>query len=293
MSNLKDELKIRLKGIEDINLRDELENSFNGRLEFENEINELKAKEEFKKFLSSWIYKSKIIYNSKLWKSHESDFFKLDNSYFLLNTEEDLSIFKEFLEKECQRYIQKNISTFSEEDISDIYEKYLENLNPPHSKETILSALKDVLEKKLNASYENIVFLTKKVNIDTSISKIEWYSKLGLSDDQVSVIYNKFILCKELPEYKEKIESLAVNKFKAISHKHVTKDIQKKLLNELCENPKMTKKEIENRIDSYRIFDEEDISIILDTLKSSWTNFDKKTKKEISFQLFKIKEKMN
>ena len=293
MSNLKDELKIRLKGIEDINLRDELENSFNGRLEFENEINELNEKEEFKKFLSSWRYKSKIIYNSKLWKSHESDFFKLDNSYFLLNTEEDLSIFKEFLEKECQRYIQKNISTFSEEDISDIYEKYLENLNPPHSKETILSALKDVLEKKLNASYENIVFLTKKVNIDTSISKIEWYSKLGLSDDQVSVIYNKFILCNELPEYKEKIESLAVNKFKAISHKHVTKDIQKKLLNELCENPKMTKKEIENRIDSYRIFDEEDISIILDTLKSSWTNFDKKTKKEISFQLFKIKEKMN
>lgn len=293
MSNLKDELKIRLKGIEDINLRDELENSFNGRLEFENEINELNEKEEFKKFLSSWRYKSKIIYNSKLWKSHESDFFKLDNSYFLLNTEEDLSIFKEFLEKECQRYIQKNISTFSEEDISDIYEKYLENLNPPHSKEMILSALKDVLEKKLNASYENIVFLTKKVNIDTSISKIEWYSKLGLSDDQVSVIYNKFILCNELPEYKEKIESLAVNKFKAISHKHVTKDIQKKLLNELCENPKMTKKEIENRIDSYRIFDEEDISIILDTLKSSWTNFDKKTKKEISFQLFKIKEKMN
>lgn len=293
MSNLKDELKIRLKGIEDINLRDELENSFNGRLEFENEINELNEKEEFKKFLSSWRYKSKIIYNLKLWKSHESDFFKLDNSYFLLNTEEDLSIFKEFLEKECQRYIQKNISTFSEEDISDIYEKYLENLNPPHSKETILSALKDVLEKKLNASYENIVFLTKKVNIDTSISKIEWYSKLGLSDDQVSVIYNKFTLCNELPEYKEKIESLAVNKFKAISHKHVTKDIQKKLLNELCENPKMTKKEIENRIDSYRIFDEEDISIILDTLKSSWTNFDKKTKKEISFQLFKIKEKMN
>lgn len=293
MSNLKDELKIRLKGIEDINLRDELENSFNGRLEFENEINELNEKEEFKKFLSSWRYKSKIIYNSKLWKSHESDFFKLDNSYFLLNTEEDLSIFKEFLEKECQRYIQKNISTFSEEDISDIYEKYLENLNPPHSKEMILSALKDVLEKKLNASYENIVFLTKKVNIDTSISKIEWYSKLGLSDDQVSVIYNKFILCNELPEYKEKIESLAVNKFKAISHKHVTKDIQKKLLNELCENPKMTKKEIENRIDSYRIFEVADISIILDTLKSSWTNFDKKTKKEISFQLFKIKEKMN
>lgn len=293
MSNLKDELKIRLKGIEDINLRDELENSFNGRLEFENEMNELNEKEEFKKFLSSWRYKSKIIYNSKLWKSHESDFFKLDNSYFLLNTEEDLSIFKEFLEKECQRYIQKNISTFSEEDISDIYEKYLENLNPQHPKEMILSALKDVLEKKLNASYENIVFLTKKVNIDTSISKIEWYSKLGLSDDQVSVIYNKFILCNELPEYKEKIESLAVNKFKAISHKHVTKDIQKKLLNELCENPKMTKKEIENRIDSYRIFDEEDISIILDTLKSSWTNFDKKTKKEISFQLFKIKEKMN
>ena len=293
MSNLKDELKIRLKGIEDINLRDELENSFNGRLEFENEINELNEKEEFKKFLSSWRYKSKIIYNSKLWKSHESDFFKLDNSYFLLNTEEDLSIFKEFLEKECQRYIQKNISTFSEEDISDIYEKYLENLNPQHPKEMILSALKDVLEKKLHASYENIVFLTKKVNIDTSISKIEWYSKLGLSDDQVSVIYNKFILCNELPEYKEKIESLAVNKFKAISHKHVTKDIQKKLLNELCENPKMTKKEIENRIDSYRIFDEEDISIILDTLKSSWTNFDKKTKKEISFQLFKIKEKMN
>lgn len=293
MSNLKDELKIRLKGIEDINLRDELENSFNGRLEFENEINELNEKEEFKKFLSSWRYKSKIIYNSKLWKSHESDFFKLDNSYFLLNTEEDLSIFKEFLEKECQRYIQKNISTFSEEDISDIYEKYLESLNPQHPKEMILSALKDVLEKKLNASYENIVFLTKKVNIDTSISKIEWYSKLGLSDDQVSVIYNKFILCNELPEYKEKIESLAVNKFKTISHKHVTKDIQKKLLNELCENPKMTKKEIENRIDSYRIFDEEDISIILDTLKSSWTNFDKKTKKEISFQLFKIKEKMN
>ena len=55
----------------------------------------------------------------------------------------------------------------------------------------------------------------------------------------------------------------------------------------------MTKKEIENRIDSYRIFEVADISIILDTLKSSWTNFDKKTKKEISFQLFKIKEKMN
>ena len=55
----------------------------------------------------------------------------------------------------------------------------------------------------------------------------------------------------------------------------------------------MTKKEIENRIDSYRIFNEDDVSTILDTLKSSWTNFDKKTKKEISFQLYKIKEKIN
>lgn len=291
MSNLKDELKIRLKGIEDINLRDELENSFNGRLEFENEINELNEKEEFKKFLSSWRYKSKIIYNSKLWKNHESDFFKLDNSYFLLNTEEDLIIFKKFLEKECQRNIQKNISTFSEEDINDIYENHLESLNPQHPKEKIISAIKEVLEKKLDASYENIVFLTKKVKVN--IEKMDWYSKLGLSDDQVSLIYKKFLLCIEIPEYKEKIISLAVNKFNTIAHKQVTKAIQKKLLNELCENPKMTKKEIENRIDSYRIFDEYDISIILDTLKSSWANFDKKTKKEISFQLFKIKEKMN
>ena len=291
MNNLETELKTRLRGIEDINLRDDLENSFSGRLEFENEINDLQEKEEFKKFLSFWRYKSKIIYNTKLWKSHESDFFKLDNSYFLLNTEEDLITFKKFLEKECQRYVQKNISTFSDVDVINIYKEYLENLNPQHPKEKIINAIKDVLEKKLNASYVNIVFLTKKVKVN--IGKIEWYSKLGLSRDQVSLIYNKFLLCIELPEYKDKIKNLAVNKFNTISYKHITKDIKKKILNELCENPKMTKKEIENRIDSYRIFNEDDVSTILDTLKSSWTNFDKKTKKEISFQLYKIKEKIN
>lgn len=291
MSTLEIELKTRLKGIEDINLKDEIENSFSGRLEFENEINDLREREEFKRFLSSWAYKSKIIYNIKLWKSHEADFFKLDNSYFLLNTEEDLITFKEFLEKECQRSIQKNIHNFSDEDVINIYEEYLESLNSQHPKEKVISALKNVLEKKLQASYENIIFLTKKVKVN--IGKIEWYSKLGFSDDQISVIYNKFMLCNEFPDYKEKIEDLAVNKFKLISHKHITKDVQSRLLKELCDNPKMTKIEIENRIDSYRIFDENDISNILNSLKRSWANFDTKTKKEISFQLYKIKEKIN
>lgn len=284
------ELLIRLKGIEDQKLRNSTENLFSGRLEFENKINELRERDEFKKFLSSWKYKSKVIYNTKLWKNHESDFFNLSNSYFILNTEDELNIFQTFLEKECQKNIQQQKIAFSEDEITDIYNKYLMNSNSIDIKEKLINALKDVLKNNISASYENILFLTKKIKVN--ISKIEWYSKLGLSDDQVSVIYNKNLFYKDFPDYRDTIANLAINKFKLIAHKSISKDVRKQLIKELHEKPRMTKKDIENKIDSSRIFNEDDINITLNTLKSSWPKLDIKTKKDISFQLYKIKERI-
>ena len=51
--------------------------------------------------------------------------------------------------------------------------------------------------------------------------------------------------------------------------------------------------EIESIIDSYRIFNESEIDCILNNLKTLWPTLDSKSKKEISSQLHKIKEKIN
>ena len=291
MEPFETEISTRLKQIDDKDFKIKIKNSFMGRVEFKDEINELKEKEEFNKFLNDWRYISKIIFNTKLWKSHESDFFNLDNSYFLLHTEEDLNVFKQFLNKECQKNIQQKKNEYSDSDIINIYEEYLFSFNPTSAKEKIFDALKDVLTNNIKASYENITFLTKKVKIN--VDKPEWYSQLGLSDDQVSVIYNKDLFCKEFPDYKDMIKALAVNKFKPIAFMHLSKDNKRKILKEISENPKMTRKDIKNKVDSYRVFDENDISLIFTRLQSSWINLNSTTKKEISFQLHKIKEKLN
>ena len=54
----------------------------------------------------------------------------------------------------------------------------------------------------------------------------------------------------------------------------------------------MTKDEIEDRINSYKIFNENDIDSILKELKLIWPNLDSKDKRFISFHLYKIKEKI-
>lgn len=290
MSQFDKELSIRLQGIEDKDLRRKIKNSFMGKLMFKTEINELKEKDEFKTFLNNWEYDAKIICNLKLWKSSESNFFNLENSYFILETPEELNTFKIFLEKECQKNIQQQQSEFSESDIIGIYEEFLMNYNPIDNKEKILNALKDVLTNNIKASYENIKFLTKDIKI--KINKIEWYSKLGLSDDQVSVIYQKTKLCDSLPDYKDTILGLAVNKFKLIAHNHISGSVKKNIIARVKENPHMTKKEIENIINSYRVFNENDIDNVLNNLKILWPELDSKTKKDISFQLYKIKEKI-
>lgn len=157
-------------------------------------------------------------------------------------------------------------------------------------KEKILKALKEVLEKKTEASYEEIIFLTKEVNI--SINKPEWYKILDLSKDQVSVISQKSKLCKAMPDCSKIIEELAINKFKLIVHSHISENIKRKILKEIEKKPSMTKDEIEDRINSYKIFNENDIDSILKELKLIWPNLDSKDKRFISFHLYKIKEKI-
>lgn len=130
---------------------------------------------------------------------------------------------------------QGNKTEFSSDEINDIYKDFLENYNPPDKKEKILHALEDVLINKTEASHENIVLLTKLVKI--GVTKIEWYKKLNLTKDQVSVISQRINLCQELPEYKNIIMNLAVNKFKLIAHKEISKIAKTKILRLLKKIP--------------------------------------------------------
>ncbi len=287
MSQFEEELTIRLRAIDDKSLKIKMKNLFNGRKVHKDTINELKNKKEFSGFLNNWKYEGSIIYNAKLWKKNENDFFNIKNSYFILNTEEELNAFKEFLEMECQG----NKTEFSSDKINNIYKDFLDTYNPPDKKEEILHALEDVLANKIDASHENIVLLTKFVK--TNITKVQWYKKLNLTKDQVSVTSQKISLCQELPEYKNIIMYLAINKFKLIAHKEISKNTKTKIFEAIKENPKITKKGIESIIDSYRIFNESEIDYILNNLKTLWPKLDSKAKKEISSKLYKIKEKVN
>ena len=287
MSQFEEELTIRLRAIDDKSLKIKMKNLFNGRKAHKDTINELKNKKEFSGFLNNWKYEGSIIYNAKLWKKNENDFFNIKNSYFILNTEEELNTFIEFLEMECQG----NKIEFSSDEINGIYKDFLENYNPPDKKEKILHALEDVLVNKTEASHENIVLLTKFVK--TNVTKVQWYKKLNLTKDQVSVTSQKISLCQELPEYKNIIMYLAINKFKLIAHKEISKNTKTKIFEAIKENPKITKKGIESIIDSYRIFNESEIDYILNNLKTLWPKLDSKAKKEISSKLYKIKEKVN
>ena len=286
MSQFEEELTIRLRAIDDKSLKIKMKNLFNGRKAHKDTINELKNKKEFSGFLNNWKYEGSIIYNAKLWKKNENDFFNIKNSYFIISTEEDLNVFKEFLETECKT----NKTEFSSDEINSIYKDFLDT-NPPYKKKEILHALEDVLANKIDASHENIVLLTKFVK--TNITKVQWYKKLNLTKDQVSVISQKINLCQELPEYKNIIMYLAINKFKLIAHKEISKNTKTKIFEAIKENPKITKKGIESIIDSYRIFNESEIDYILNNLRTLWPKLDSKTKKEISTQLYKIKEKVS
>ena len=287
MSQFEEELTIRLRAIDDKSLKIKMKNLFNGRKAHKDTINELKNKKEFSGFLNNWKYEGSIIYNAKLWKKNENDFFNIKNSYFILNTEEELNVFKEFLEMECQG----NKTEFSSDKINNIYKDFLDTYNPPDKKEEILHALEDVLANKIDASHENIVLLTKFVK--TNVTKVQWYKKLNLTKDQVSVISQKINLCQELPEYKNIIMDLAINKFKLIAHKEISKNAKTKIFEAIKENPRITKKGIESIIDIYRIFNESEIDYILNNLRTLWPKLDSKTKKEISTQLYKIKEKVS
>lgn len=287
MSQFEEELTIRLRAIDDKSLKIKMKNLFNGRKAHKDTINELKNKKEFSGFLNNWKYEGSIIYDTKLWKKNENDFFNIKNSYFILNTEEELDTFKEFLEAECK----SNRIEFSLDEINNIYKDFLENYNPPDEKEKILHALEDVLINKIKASHENVILLTKFIK--TNITKVQWYKKLNLTKDQVSVISQRINLCQELPEYKDIIMDLAVNKFKLIAHKEISKTAKTKIFEAIKENPRITKKGIESIIDSYRIFNESEIDCILNNLKTLWPTLDSKSKKEISSQLHKIKEKIN
>ncbi len=287
MSQFEEELTIRLRAIDDKSLKIKMKNLFNGRKAHKDTINELKNKKEFSGFLNNWKYEGSIIYNAKLWKKNENDFFNIKNSYFILNTEEELNAFKEFLEMECQG----NKTEFSSDKINNIYKDFLDTYNPPDKKEEILHALEDVLANKIDASHENIMLLTKFVK--TNVTKVQWYKKLNLTKDQVSVISQKINLCQELPEYKNIIMDLAINKFKLIAHKEISKNAKTKIFEAIKENPRITKKGIESIIDSYRIFNESEIDYILNNLKTLWPKLDSKAKKEISSKLYKIKEKVN
>lgn len=286
MSQFEEELTIRLRAIADKESKTKMKNLFNGRKAHKDTINELKNKKEFSSFLNNWKYEGSVIYDTKLWKKNENDFFNIKNSYFILNTEEELNAFKEFLEMECQG----NKTEFSSDEINNIYKDFLENYNPPDKKEKILHALEDVLVNKIDASHENIMLLTKFVK--TNVTKVQWYKKLNLTKDQVSVISQKINLCQELPEYRNIIMDLAINKFKLIAHKEISKKAKTKIFEAIKENPRITKKGIESIIDSYRIFNENEIDYILNNLKTLWPKLDSKTKKEISSQLYKIKEKV-
>ncbi len=290
MSQFEEDLSIRLESIKDSNFKIKIKNSFRGNEKYKNHINELKQKDEFKDFFNNWKYESKIIYNITLWKKHKYDFFNLENSYFFLNTEEDFHLFKTFLENECKKNIKNQTPEFIESKVINIYEEFLMNYNPIGEKEKILKALKEVLEKKLEASYDKIIFLAKIVNIN--INKPKWYEILDLSKDQVSVISQKSKLCKTMPDCKEIIEKLAINKFKLIAHSHISENIKRKIFNEIEKNPSMTQDEIKNRINSYKIFNENDIDSILKELKLIWPNLNSKDKIFMSFHLYKIKEKI-
>ena len=287
MGQFEEELTTRLRSIADKESKTKMKNLFNGRRVHKYRINELKDKKEFSSFLNNWKYEGSIIYDTKLWKKNENDFFNIKNSYFILNTEEELNTFIEFLEMECQG----NKIEFSSDEINGIYKDFLENYNPPDKKEKILHALEDVLVNKTEASHENIVLLTKFVK--TNVTKVQWYKKLNLTKDQVSVISQRINLCQELPEHKNIIMNLAVNKFKLIAHKEISKIAKTKIFETIKENPRITKKGIESIIDSYRIFNESEIDCILNNLKTLWPTLDSKSKKEISSQLHKIKEKIN
>ncbi len=287
MSQFEEELTIRLRVIDDKKSRIRMKNLFNGRRIYKDTINELKNKKEFSGFLNNWKYEGSIIFDTKLWKKNENDFFNIKNSYFILNTEEELDTFKEFLEAECK----SNRIEFSLDEINNIYKDFLEKNNPPDEKEKILHALEDVLINKIKASHENVILLTKFIK--TNITKVQWYKKLNLTKDQVSVISQKINLSEKLPEYKNIIMDLAINKFKLIAHKEVSKIAKTKIFEAIKENPKITKKEIENIVNSYRVFNESEIDCILNNLKTLWPKLDSKSKKEISSQLHKIKEKIN
>lgn len=286
MSQFEEELTIRLRAIDDKSLKIKMKNLFNGRKAHKDTINELKNKKEFSGFLNNWKYEGSIIYNAKLWKKNENDFFNIKNSYFIISTEEDLNVFKEFLETEYKT----NKTEFSSDEINSIYKDFLDT-NPPYKKKEILHALEDVLANKIDASHENIVLLTKFVK--TNVTKVQWYKKLNLTKDQVSVISQKINLCQELPEYKNIIMDLAINKFKLIAHKEISKNAKTKIFEAIKENPRITKKGIESIIDIYRIFNESEIDYILNNLRTLWPKLDSKTKKEISTQLYKIKEKVS
>lgn len=284
------ELRKRLKTIEDKTRLKRIRKASIGRRKFIDEVNELREKIAFKSFLSNWTYKSNLFYNIKLWKDNEVDFFNLENSYFILNTEDDLNVLKQFLEKECQRNIQQQKTDFSEADIIDIYDKYLKDVNPSSSRDKIIYALNDVYKNKIEATCENIILLTKKIKINSD--KITWYSELGLSDDQISIIYNRYLLYTKFPKYKNLIIKIAIGKFKLIANKQISDKAQASILKELEKNPNMTKNQIESHINSYEILTKDKISDILTELNSSWDLLDLKTKKEISFKLYKIKERI-
>ncbi len=285
------EFRTKLKAIQDEITITKIKKSLIGRRKFKDEIKALKEKIEFKTLLNNWIYRNNFIYNTKLWKNHELDFFNLENSYFILNTEEDFNEFKEFLEKECEQNIQQQKTDFSESDINSIYKNYLEELNPTNNKNKIIEALTDVCKNKIHASYENFLFITKKIHVN--ISKEDWYSKLGLSDDQVSITYNRHILSKKFPEYKNILMNIAIGKFKHISNKNVSDKVKISVLKTLEKNPTMSKDQIESYINSYEILTEDSINKIFTELKLSWNTLNLKDKKEISFKLHKIKERIN
>ena len=80
MSQFEEELTIRLRAIDDKSLKIKMKNLFNGRKAHKDTINELKDKKEFSSFLNNWKYEGSIIYDTKLWKKNENDFFNIKNS---------------------------------------------------------------------------------------------------------------------------------------------------------------------------------------------------------------------
>lgn len=60
---------------------------------------------------------------------------------------------------------------------------------------------------------------------------VNWYTKLGLNKDQVSLFLGRFNLVINFPEYKERIISLSDRAIKETINKKTSQDLTKKVLN--------------------------------------------------------------